>query len=72
MVEKGIILGSFSWGYLAAPIGAMVATKFGGVKVFGLGVVGTGILTVASPVLIRWNLKGYIAGRILEGIFEVC
>lgn len=69
--EKGIILSAFSWGYMFAPLGALVANKFGGAMSYGLGITATGFLTILTPFLIEWNLKVYLIARILEGVFEV-
>lgn len=71
-LERGVILSSFSWGLLFSPCGGLLATKFGGVKTFGLGICVTGLLTMVSPLLLKLNFFIYLVGRFMEGISEVC
>ncbi|XKL68362.1 hypothetical protein PGB90_003853 [Kerria lacca] len=71
-VDKGIILSSFSWAYFLSAIGGLLANKYGGVTVFGIGILITGLLTVLSPLFVRLNTILFITGRILEGIAEGC
>lgn len=54
-----------------APVGALVANKFGGAITHGAGITMTALLTVLTPLLIDWNLKVYLIARFLEGVFEV-
>lgn len=69
--EKGLILSAFSWGYMFAPLGALVANKFGGAIGYGVGIAATGLLTVLTPLLMDLDLKIYLVARVLEGVFEV-
>lgn len=66
-VEKGIILSSFSWGFLRSPVGGILA-----IKLFGFGMMGTAMLTILTPVLIRQHFMIYLVGRFMEGVGEVC
>lgn len=70
-MEKGVILSSFSMGYLFSPIGGIIATKYGGTKTFGCGIMSAGILTILSPFIIRTHFSMYIVARVFEGVFEV-
>lgn len=69
--KKGLILSAIFWGYVASPIGAIVANKFGGISVFGLSIFFIGVLTTLSPVLIRWNLYVFVLARATEGFLQV-
>ncbi|XKL62488.1 hypothetical protein PGB90_002321 [Kerria lacca] len=70
--EKGFILSLFSYGFLFAPVGSLLAVKYGGGTVCGLGIFLTGFLTLLSPILFRFHLVAYAVARILEGLFEGC
>lgn len=70
-VEKGLILSSFSFGYFFSPLGGMLASKYGGVTVFGVGIMITSVLTMLSPIFVRLNTIVFMIGRIFEGIAEV-
>ncbi|XKL68550.1 hypothetical protein PGB90_004041 [Kerria lacca] len=69
-VNKGIILSSFSWGYFFSPLGGLLSSKYGGVNVFGVGILITSFLTFLTPILIRLNMILFIIGRMLEGVAE--
>lgn len=69
--EKGMILSSFSWGYVLAPVGAFVSSRVGPAVSFGAGIGLTGLSTVLTPFLIKWNLIVFLVVRFMEGIFEV-
>jgi MFS family permease len=48
---QGYVLSSFFWGYILGQIpGGFLATKIGGKRVFGLGVLSTGVLTLLLPL----------------------
>ena len=52
-------------------LGGWLATKFGGKWVFGLGVLGTAVLTIVTPYVAReYPLWVFILVRILEGVGE--
>lgn len=70
-LQLGIIISAFNYGYLFAPPGGMLAARYGGATVFGLGVLITGCLTVLTPIFCRVNLFVFILTRMVEGIFEV-
>ena len=70
---QGLILGSFFYGYICTQIpGGWLAEKFGGKWLFGLGVLGTAILTLLTPVAARLSVGTLLAVRVVEGIGEVC
>ncbi len=70
-VEKGLILSCFSWGYILSPVGGILASRFGGSVIFGIGLTVTALLTILSPMLVRISTSIFITGRILEGVSEV-
>ncbi len=68
----GWVLGAFFYGYLFTQIpGGLLATKFGGRWVFGIGIVMTALLTLLTPLAARTSVYLLIALRVLEGFFEV-
>lgn len=70
-LEKGIILSSFSWGYILAPVGVFISSRVGGAISVGAGIGLTGIFTVLTPIIIKWSLFVFLVIRFMEGIFEV-
>lgn len=70
---QGLILGSFYYGYVVTHIpGGMLAERFGGKWVLGLGLLSTAICTVITPITVKmggaWAL---MALRVVEGLGEV-
>jgi MFS family permease len=52
-------------------LGGWLATKFGGKWVFGVGVLGTAVLTIITPIVVKQcPLWVFIVVRILEGVGE--
>ena len=47
-------------------LGGWIATRFGGKWVFGVGILGTSVLTVLTPWAARHSTNALIAVRILE------
>lgn len=69
--EKGLVLGSFFYGYILTQIfGGWLATRFGGKWIYGFGVLVTAVLTLLTPLAARTNFYLLITLRILEGIGE--
>lgn len=68
---QGHILGSFYYGYVVAQIpGGILAQKYGGKHVFGIGIFLTGVLTVLTPFAARMGPGYMITVRVIEGIGE--
>ncbi|XP_033727746.1 sialin-like [Pecten maximus] len=68
---QGIILSSFFYGYVATQIlGGYLATKFGGKRIFGYGVLVTAVLSLVTPVVARVGTWALITVRIIEGLAE--
>jgi MFS family permease len=68
--QQGFILGSFFWGYLLTQIpGGWLGHRFGGKWPFGLGLLVTGILAIATPCVARFGGYYAIVGvRVLQGL----
>jgi len=68
---QGLILGCFFWGYIVTQLpGGLLAERFGGKYVFGLGVFFTGFFSLLMPIAARWNLTAFIVVRVLTGAAE--
>ena len=70
---QGLILSSFFWGYVVTHLpGGMLAEKFGGKYILGLGILSTAVFTLLTPLAATYGGAGWlIAVRILEGLGEV-
>lgn len=69
---QGHILGAFYYGYVFAHIpGGILAQKYGGKHVFGIGIFLTAVLTLLTPLAARAGPGYMIAARVIEGIGEV-
>ncbi|XP_023373046.1 sialin [Otolemur garnettii] len=68
---QGWILGSFFYGYIITQIpGGYIAGKIGGKLLLGLGILGTAVLTLFTPVAADLGAGALIALRALEGLGE--
>lgn len=69
---QGLILSSFFWGYVITHLpGGMLAEKFGGKYVLGLGILSTAIFTLLTPLAATYGGANWlIAVRFLEGLGE--
>lgn len=66
---QGLILGSFFWGYVMTQvIGGWLATKFGGKRIFGYGMIIASLASLISPVAATTSYIFLIALRILIGM----
>ncbi|XP_044170620.1 vesicular glutamate transporter 3-like isoform X1 [Acropora millepora] len=66
---RGVVLGSFYYGYVALQIpGGWLAIKVGGTRLFGLAVLIASILTILTPVSARASVTLLIAVRVAEGL----
>ena len=69
---QGWILGSFFYGYILTQVpGGYLARKYGAKWLLGLGILGTVIFTLLTPVAADLGPGYLIAVRVLEGIGEV-
>lgn len=70
--DQGLILGAFFWGYCLTQIpGGILAERFGGKVVFGMGVLFTDFFCLLTPVAARSSKELLIAVRVLTGLAEV-
>ncbi|XP_066916551.1 sialin-like [Clytia hemisphaerica] len=66
---QGVVLGSFYYGYMFLQIpGGYFALKFGGTRIFGVGVLLASILTIFTPIATRYSVWALVVLRILEGL----
>ncbi|XP_043919793.1 sialin-like isoform X2 [Protopterus annectens] len=69
--SQGWILGAFFYGYIITQVpGGYVAGRIGGKWLFGLGVLGTAIFTLLTPLAADLGIGYVIAVRALEGLGE--
>lgn len=69
--ERGLILGSYYYGYTAMQIpSAWVAAKFGFRRAFGYSMLISSVITCIFPVLVRTDLYLGVAARVLLGVFH--
>lgn len=67
----GLVLSSFSWGYMTTQIiGGRLAELYGSKRVYGLGLFIPALLMLLHPVAARIDAKLFIALRVLVGVFE--
>lgn len=58
------------WGTLVSPLAASrIAARVGAERLFGVGVLGTGLFAVMVPA--SWLTPYHVAIRIIQGIFMV-
>ncbi|CAG9860032.1 unnamed protein product [Phyllotreta striolata] len=70
-VQLGYVLSSFFYGYVFTQLlGGYLAARFGGAKIYGIGIAATAIFTLATPAAAKTNIYCLIAVRSLEGLFE--
>ncbi|KAK3802945.1 hypothetical protein RRG08_051701 [Elysia crispata] len=68
---QGNILGAFFYGYMVSQIpGGWLATRFGGKKIFGLGVFCTAVLSLLTPLAARTSLYLLVALRVTCGLVQ--
>ena len=69
---QGWILGSFFYGYIVTQVpGGYLARKYGAKWLLGIGILGTVIFTLLTPLAADLGAGYLIAVRVLEGIGEV-
>ena len=65
-------MGAFFYGYIFTQIpGGYLATKFGGKRIFLIGIAATSVMTLLTPFLTHRGIGFLITTRVLEGLFEV-
>lgn len=68
--DQGLVLGSFFWGYMVSQFPAgLLAYKYGGKWVAGLGMIWTGLLSIALPQAALVGGRDFvILVRVLQGL----
>ncbi|XP_050432551.1 putative inorganic phosphate cotransporter [Adelges cooleyi] len=68
---QGLVLSAFYYGYVITHVpGGLMAQKYGGKHVLGLGILSTAVLTLITPAVARLGSKQLIALRFAEGLGE--
>lgn len=68
---QGYILSAFFYGYFIVMLpGGYLAEKFGATRLFGFCIISTSLLTLLTPVVVRWGLVPLLVLRVLEGLGE--
>ncbi|XP_025416085.1 sialin-like isoform X2 [Sipha flava] len=66
--ERAMVLGSFYWLHWALQLpGGLLARNFGAKRVFGFSNLFMFIMSIVMPFLTRWDIKGLIMARALQG-----
>lgn len=67
---KGLMLSSFYWGYITTQIpGGLLAKKYGGKVVLGIGFFVASLFTMLLPLVAEWKYA-FLALRIMSGVGE--
>jgi len=70
--ERASVLGSFFWLHWALQLpGGLLARQFGAKCIFGLSNLFMFAMSMLMPVLARWDIKGLIVARVLQGFVGV-
>lgn len=69
---KGLIKSSFYWGYVITHLpGGVLAEKFGGKYSLGIGMLGTAVFTLLTPVITHYgDWQWLVVVRVIEGLGE--
>jgi len=69
--DQSIVLGCFFYGYVLSQLPAgYYAQKYGGKRIFGLGILFTAIFTLFMPIAARFNFYLLVIIRVLSGLAE--
>lgn len=70
--QIGFILSSFFYGYTATQLlGGVLAARFGGHLVFGVGIGVKSLMNLLVPPAAEWSLYALITTRVIDGLFDV-
>lgn len=68
---EAVLRQAFMWGTLVSPLAASrVAARVGAERLFGVSVLGTGVVAVMVPA--SWLTAFHVVIRFVQGIFMVC
>lgn len=69
--EQGLLLSAFSYGYLFTQIpGGILATRIGGHRLYGAGIISTTLLTFLFPLASEFGLSALFVIRLLIGLCQ--
>lgn len=67
---QGFVLSAFGYGFVLTQVPAgILASKFGGKRVFGIGIFVSGVLNLLMPVVVRAGVEYAIAIQVMIGLF---
>lgn len=70
--ERASVLGSFYWLHWVLQLpGGLLARQFGAKCIFGLSNFFMFVMSLLMPILARWDIKGLIIARTLQGFIGV-
>lgn len=70
--ERAMVLGSFYWLHWAMQLpGGLLARNFGAKRIFGFSNLFMFTMSLIMPFVARWDIKGLIVARILQGFIGV-
>ncbi|KAG8180929.1 hypothetical protein JTE90_013935 [Oedothorax gibbosus] len=68
---QGWVLSSFFYGYVVTVLaGGYMAERYGAARVFGGGLLLTGVATLLTPLVVGWGVGALMAVRVVEGLGE--
>lgn len=68
---EAVLREAFMWGTLISPLAASrIAARVGAERLFGVGVLGAGVIAVMVPA--SWLTPCHVIIRIIQGMFMVC
>ncbi|XP_065208359.1 sialin-like [Planococcus citri] len=67
---RGFLWSLFYYGFLATPLGGYLADKYGGVRIYGYGILVTAILTFFTPMNLRLSIYWFSICRVIQGVAE--
>lgn len=69
--QQATILGAFFWGYVSTQLpGGLLAERYGGKYVFGVGILITSVFTILTPLAADTGYFTLILVRVIEGLGE--
>nr|CAD7454717.1 unnamed protein product [Timema tahoe] len=68
---QGFLLSAYFYGYSATQLlGGRLSDRFGAKMIMGPGILATGLLSLLTPVVVKWHVAAFAVVRILQGMFS--
>nr|CAD7437862.1 unnamed protein product [Timema bartmani] len=68
---QGFLLSAYFYGYSATQLlGGRMSDRFGAKMIMGPGILATGLLSLLTPVVVKWHVAAFAVVRILQGMFS--